>query len=362
MPHSVSPPSAPPPDASTSEAVTPTYLAGLPFYGLSRSLYRGTKAVLSRLFASESVADQSAAADPASWTTLDALTQLPLGVPYMMVTGPRWNTHARIASAGPFHAERRIVVDVDGLAEANWYVVLHRLPTNEMLQWADHTQSDADATVTFDVDPGTYLLVARLYPTGRPASFPPVHVDGGATSVPSRDAGVIRQPQVASQFHRRSLFYDALHHHVFFALHHRRHFDTATVRRQYLPVGNPGTQFRYGAVRPGEAVEVTWTDAVEAQYRLFLSAYNRSSFPIYSAPLTPEATATSRASRRIATTPFDAAATYLLRVVPRVGAPDDGVDLDAALHTQAGPPASDVPVVPSRAPQNPTRLHDVSTS
>lgn len=341
------------PRSASSKA---SYFAGRPFYRMSKAVYGVARSLLTRLFTN---GDEIGA--PGPWVTMDELMERPLAVPYMMVTGPRWNTHALIASPGPFLARRRITIDTTGLDGANWYVVLHELPGNRMIQWTDHTEASSNGSVSFDVEPGAYLLAARFYPTGCSVTFPRVDVDGGDASIPAREAGRVLQPQSAPQFHRRSLFYDALHHHVFFALHHRAHFDASTVRKQYLPVGNPGTYFRYGAVRPGQHVVVRWTPETAAQYRLFLSIYNRSSFPTYSAPLPSGRDDASDAPHCVATPPVDAASTYLLRVVPRVAVPverSEDAPSTEALHTDTGVLPPDATVIPSRSPTAPSPLRD----
>jgi hypothetical protein len=77
------------------------------------------------------------------------------------------------------------------------------------------------------------------------------------------------------------------------------------VRREYLPVGNPETAFRYGYLGRGQCVEITSSHGILEGYCLYLTIYNRSSFPV----LWSEVRSLPYRSR-----PAEATCSYLLRL------------------------------------------------
>lgn len=253
-----------------------------------------------------------------SWQRLDDLLDQPLALPYVMVSGPRWNTHALIATLGPLDVDDRLTVDVSGLDDVGWYLVLYAQPGNATVAWHDHTRVDPGVdTVAFDVDPGTYAVVARAYDADGTVRLPPVRVDGEPT-IPARTMDDARPPYSADWFDYRSAFYDALHYYVFFGMRHRDRTSASFLRDEYLPVGNPGTAFAYGAVDAGTRLHVELSETLAATHAAYVTVYNRSSFPQHSAPVGGPGRGTHH------TTPaLDDDGTYLVRVVPATdGAPD----------------------------------------
>ena len=46
-----------------------------------------------------------------AWVTMSELLKSPMGIPYLMVTGPRWNCHAVIGGVGPLQVQSLIEID-----------------------------------------------------------------------------------------------------------------------------------------------------------------------------------------------------------------------------------------------------------
>jgi hypothetical protein len=77
------------------------------------------------------------------------------------------------------------------------------------------------------------------------------------------------------------ILYVCLHYYVLEMLRLRRYLQASFVRREYLPVGNPETSFDYGDLRPGQCVEISSDGGIPEGQRLYLTIYNRASFPIF---------------------------------------------------------------------------------
>jgi hypothetical protein len=77
------------------------------------------------------------------------------------------------------------------------------------------------------------------------------------------------------------IWYVCLHYYVLEMLRLRQYLPASFARREYLPVGNPETIFDYGDLRRGQCVAITSGRCIPAGQRLYLTIYNRSSFPVF---------------------------------------------------------------------------------
>jgi hypothetical protein len=62
------------------------------------------------------------------WHTISEVLGQPLALPYIMVTGPRWNPHALISRVGPFQVENSLQIRVDTAQQAAqmWTLIINR--------------------------------------------------------------------------------------------------------------------------------------------------------------------------------------------------------------------------------------------
>jgi hypothetical protein len=91
-------------------------------------------------------------------------------------------------------------------------------------------------------------------------------------------------------------------------LRHRRWFPSAFVEREYLPAGNPQTTFHYGSVRAGARLAIDLAPHLWQTNDVYLTVYNRASFPVLSKRLTGPGQEMPR---------VDVDGTYLVRVHAR---------------------------------------------
>lgn len=217
------------------------------------------------------------------WKVLSRETLARRGtIPVLMLTAPRWNTHAIIGNFGPLEVKGSLSLDVAAAARSarSWSIVVYRFPHNITVDSAGSIDPpSADPWRTISLAPGTYSLGLRYYHITDASELPAVRVDGQdhvpARTIPGDALSVYDVVQG-----RRSVFYLLVHYYVFHVLDYRDWLPAAFVKREFLPVGNPQTEFRYGAVRRGQSISLQLSPSLLASYDVFFTLYNRCSFPV----------------------------------------------------------------------------------
>ena len=66
--------------------------------------------------------------DALHWHTISEVLAQPLALPYIMVTGPRWNPHTLISRVGPFRVEHTLRIKVDTACQSaqTWTLLINR--------------------------------------------------------------------------------------------------------------------------------------------------------------------------------------------------------------------------------------------
>jgi hypothetical protein len=209
----------------------------------------------------------------------------PLVLPIVATKGPRWNTHAVIVTAGPVEVRRSLSLRVAGARDsaASWSIVVYANPGFETIASVESDAVPAAAEwQEVALEPGRYSLNLRYYEPTAAAAAPAVLADGVPVIQP------LPVPADSNDFYatlaerRRHWFYAAIHYYVFHMLRFRRGLPEAFVRREFLPVGDPATVFRFGHLWAGERVAIETAPELLAAYRLYLTLYDRSSFPVAS--------------------------------------------------------------------------------
>ena len=252
----------------------PLAIASLLFYRLMRSLMRPLIVLNARRNPSRT----------RQWSVLSGESlNNKLVLPGIMTTGPRWNTHAIIAAAGPFDILRSIAFDTEaalGSAES-WTIVVYTFPDQRT---AGHIGSRdapfADRWVERNLPEGRYTLALRYYRWAVEPRLPALQVDG-APVVPELRVTTDNNAFYAELGHRRGTYYRWLHYYVFTMLRFRHRLPRPFVERELLPMGNPETQFRYGILYCGERLRVDATPDLLADHDVYVTVYTRDSFPSY---------------------------------------------------------------------------------
>jgi hypothetical protein len=239
------------------------------FYHVNRFLLRGAQRLNARATAKKSP----------EWRMLNGeLLQRPLALPIVMTTGPRWNPHAIIASAGPLSVTRELRVDArtaDSSAQA-WTAVVNSFPDGRTVASLGLGSSHSDR---LEVPPGRYTVVLRYYERAAAPRLPAIEADGQEV-VPAVDV-----PPTINDFYkelkqRDSSYYLWLHYYISVILRYEKRLPASFIRGQYLPAGNPETEFFYGGMTPGERLDLK-SLPLPGDSRVYATIYNRSSFPLF---------------------------------------------------------------------------------
>lgn len=261
------------------------------------------------------------------WRSLSADTlRSPLSLPVLMTKGPRWNTHAVIGTVGPFRVEQSLALDAEAIARSagSWTAAIYSYPLYRTvanlgsLEQIQAHASDADANGSHDgsssspwhsieLPPGRYSIGLRYYQCADSMSFPTVRVDG-AELIPSQGVSARVNDFYASLAQRSHWGYRFLHSYVFTVLTWRHWLPEEFVRREFLPVGAPETEFFYGAIHQGDRLSLSLAPPLVEQFDVYLTVYNRASFPLFWHKI-------ERETYRSDPTPVDGF--YLFRVRPK---------------------------------------------
>ena len=112
-----------------------------------------------------------------AWRVLSAESiARPWALPAVLTSGPRWNTHAIIATVGPFDVVATIEFDREAASRSAgaWTIVAYRWPRSR----TEASIGSRDAGSEFRLAPGRYALALRYYRWSELPALPAVRVDG----------------------------------------------------------------------------------------------------------------------------------------------------------------------------------------
>lgn len=199
-----------------------------------------------------------------------------------MAVGPRWNTHAAIASAGPFAVAGILTVDVEPMAKSAgyWAFAIKQFPSFQGdEQFSSLTHTDAGSPVTLQLPQGDYSFSLRYYLCSEQIKTPTIKIDGKTVAgsvVVSGDVNEFYQ----DLFQQGRFFYFCLNYYVYVLVKWRAILPKSWVRRELLPVGNIETEFYYGILKRNQALTYHLKPELFENHRVYFTAYNKASFPI----------------------------------------------------------------------------------
>jgi hypothetical protein len=251
----------------------------VPFALLSFVLFRMARFALAKLMERTF---RGATYNP-GWRPISARAfQLKWYLPWMTTRGPRWNPHALIANAGPFRVKKKIRIRVaDAYASAqDWTGILYAHPHYKTVGVVGPAAEGKHTEwVEIDVEPGMYTFSLRYYRLQPSILAPAIEIDGA----PFCDAQALRAD--TNDFYKTiaansNAFYRAMQFYIYALLRFEGWVSPAFLRREFLPVGNPNTQFLYGYFQPGQQIHVEISPNIFARSYTYLTVYERGSFPV----------------------------------------------------------------------------------
>lgn len=277
------------PDATASTWAMPLLvLAESPLAIVSYALYRTLrpifivlphKLVADKLHAGGWVDSPGLMAAHGAWSSL-----IMQGLCY----GPRWNTHTNVHTwyLGKL-VPGELTIEIENVSQPgfSWQVVCYGNQKTLASQAAAPGGACEWLTMRVDGAQSTHVLLnVRLYifDTCKEALLPRIKLNGHLLLDSSAGAAAFTRDKLAFNQElraRQQLHHLAMQFHVWTMLRAQRCLPAAMVREVYLPVGNPETQWLYGVVLEGYALEL-WVDAsLLPDHLVFVTVYSRASIP-----------------------------------------------------------------------------------
>jgi hypothetical protein len=218
---------------------------------------------------------------PPTWRTISQDLEKLGGCHVISIIAPRWNCHALLASLSPIQINKSLMLELAsfGSQADSWSLVLYD-ESFQMQHWIGSSTMSKN-TVTWQLPPATYSLSLRYYTDGDDIEVPTVVIDGSVRVVGGKIAGEApRYKRHLEAIRNRSgPHFRLLHYHVFYYLSRREKCATL-LRQQFLPVGNPDTEWHYGHLAVGEKLRIRSNDAHQQAYNTYVCFYNWASFPV----------------------------------------------------------------------------------
>jgi hypothetical protein len=197
------------------------------------------------------------------------------------VLAPRWNCHALLARISPIWIDKSLTLELSGFGSPaySWSLVLYD-DSLKMKEWIGSTTNEKE-TVTWRLPPAIYSLSLRYYTDSDDIEVPTVVIDGSIRVV----GGTIRAEATRYRRHleairnRSGSIFRLLQFHVFYDLS-RMEKCADLLRRQFLPMGNPDTEWNYGHLAIGERLKINSSYAHQRAYKVYVCFYNWASFPV----------------------------------------------------------------------------------
>lgn len=218
---------------------------------------------------------------PPRWRTISQDLEKLGGRHIIGIIAPRWNCHALLASMSPIRINKSLTLELAsfGSQADSWSLVLYD-ESFQMRHWIG-SSTMSENTVVWQLPPATYSLSLRYYTDGDDIEVPAVVIDGSVRVVGGKFAGEAPRYKrhLETVRNRSGPASRLLQYYVFYNLS-RKEKCAASLRHQFLPVGNPDTEWHYGHLVVGEKLEIRSNDAHQQAYNTYVCFYNWASFPV----------------------------------------------------------------------------------
>lgn len=233
-----------------------------------------------------------------------------LSLPVLMTKGPRWNTHAIIGTLGPFFVNQSIAMDLDSANQTtqSWIAVIYSFPGYETIaSFESNRINNQEKWASLSLKSGKYSLGLRYYNWSDKVIVPTVKVDDN----------IFVESQVVSSdinnfyfnlLQNKNWFYLGLHYYIFTLLRLRKWLPEFFIKQEFLPVGATDTEFVYNYLLEGQALQIIVDLELVNNYDIYLTIYDRSSFPSSWCQITEE---------KYLTKPIEKNGYYLIRMRPK---------------------------------------------
>jgi hypothetical protein len=256
------------------------YLWEIPLAFISFLFYKIAKFIIGNLYTiyldiNRKIADR--------WRVVSQdLIDSPLSLPVLITKAPRWNTHAIIGTLGPFFVRDKLELDLvsAGNSARSWIAIFYSFPEYKTITTIESEKIKTDDSwYLLKLPTGKYTIGLRYYNTKEELILPAIKIDdrnfAESTKIPSDINSFYNNlARYANWFHL------ALHYYIFTILKLRRYLPESFVKAEYLPVGATDTFFVYDYLDKTKKLQIQLFADFLSEYELYLTLYNRASFPI----------------------------------------------------------------------------------
>ncbi len=205
-----------------------------------------------------------------------------------LLFGPRWNTHTNVNALAILPKGRKTTLTVENVKAPgfSWQIVAYGNHMNRDTIGKCGKLAAGGDTFEFPVEtkapyPTQFSLAIRsyLFDGTKEATLPKIWMDG---ELLNKEPSTFSKDKLAFNYDLRKAqkaHHLALHFYIWPLLCFRRFFTEHFVRWQYLPVGNPETQWLYGPTFAGYALNFKVDAEIHADHLVFCSVYSRASMP-----------------------------------------------------------------------------------
>lgn len=213
----------------------------------------------------------------------EEMLKKPLILPSILVTGPRWNPHAIAAGAGPFDVRESLDIEVKSCLDSaqSWTIGIYSFPQAKPIKdLASHGSNLQEQWHQLKLNPGKYTLGIRYYHWSDQVDLPAINVDGhqviNTQSINSDDVN----DYLKNLTNRDNIFYRCLNDYIFTLLICQKWIPKEWIVKEYLPVGDTSNEFLYGVIYKACSLNLQINSLLLNNYDVYLTIYNRSSFPV----------------------------------------------------------------------------------
>ena len=228
---------------------------------------------------------QASKGEKLAWVTMSEILSSPMGIPYLMVTGPRWNCHAAIGGVGPLQVQETIEVDIETVQRSagEWTLVFYNEKMDTKTYLSPANVEPETTWQSISLESGKYLLSFRYYHPKKEVKFPAINVDGKKVidAHPIDKEWKEYQEGLETVRDHRGWFYYALHYYVFNLVLWRKWLPESLVNKEFLPVGNPDTLFYFDILRHGQKLNIKFDSSLLEKACIYITYLNKCSFPVH---------------------------------------------------------------------------------
>lgn len=215
------------------------------------------------------------------WKVLsEKVVNNPLLLAVYMTRAPRWNTHAVVATLGPFDVKEKLSIRIADAKKSadSWSIVAYEVPRKTVSRITS-TDSACDTDLhEMSLKSGEYMIGLRYYNVRENACLPAVLIDGEINVEPA--AIRINENEFYETLKTKSNFiFTLIHYYMFVFLKYRRCLPKALVEKEYLPVGDPFNGFVYGHIEKGQSIKLTLSKRLLDRYDVYYTLYSTASLP-----------------------------------------------------------------------------------